>query len=393
MTGAPTRVAFLITHPIQYAAPLFRRIAGTPGLDLTVLYGSDLSSRGYYDPGFGREVAWDVDLLDGYRSVFLPTVGRTDVVDLWRPFVRGVGAALKEARSDWLVIHGYSRPSHLLAVLAARRAGVRVLIRDEATAISRDRGPAKRVFKRAFFAALDRLVDGYLAIGTLNAAYYRAMGIPYAKLFLMPYAVDNGYFRAAAETREQTRSQLGLAPGTPVVLCAAKLQPRKNPDRLIAAFRRLETPAGSPAPQLLLAGDGEMRDALVRQAAGDANIHFLGFQGQQDLVRLYAACDVFVLPSQYEPWGLVVNEAMSAGRAVVVSDRVGSAPDLVRQGENGFVYPVDDVPALTRALAKVCFTPGLAGAMGERSREIVAQWDIDADVRGLVRAVGLPARE
>jgi hypothetical protein len=106
------RLAYLVTHPIQYQAPLLRRIAEDRDIDLTVFYGSDISTKGYRDAGFDRVIKWDVPLLNGYRYEFLPAVGRTDRLSFWRPFNYGLAKRLKAGRFDVLWVHGYARWFH-----------------------------------------------------------------------------------------------------------------------------------------------------------------------------------------------------------------------------------------------------------------------------------------
>lgn len=396
--GRRWRVAYLVTHPIQYQAPLLRLIAAEPDIELTVFFQSDLSLRGYRDPGFARTVEWDVPLLDGYRHEFLPALGSRDSVEGWRPLSYGIATRLWRGRFDVLWVHGYARWFNWIAIAAARLAGIAVLVRDEATPVSTARSPARILLKRLFFRVLGAAAHGFLAIGSLNRDYYLQNGIQPRRVFPMPYCVDNDYFarlaQRAAPRRETLRAELGLAPGRPIVLYAAKFTARKRAGDLIAAFSRLRAftmPTGG-RPYLLLAGDGEQRPALEEQARvlGD-DVRFLGFRNQSELPALFNLCDVFVLPSAHEPWGLIVNEVMSAGRAVIITDEAGCGPDLVRDGINGFVYPAGDVDALAAALARVLGDPGTAQAMGRASAEIIAGWSFRNDIDGLrtaLRAVG-----
>jgi glycosyltransferase involved in cell wall biosynthesis len=98
---------------------------------------------------------------------------------------------------------------------------------------------------------------------------------------------------------------------------------------------------------------------------------------------------VFVMPTVFEPWGLVVNEAMNAGRAVIVSDQVGCAPDLVRDGDNGFVYQAGNVADLHRVLRMALADPVRLRHMGRRSLDIINRWSFEEDVQGLRAALGL----
>jgi len=289
-----------------------------------------------------------------------------------------------------LWVHGYARITNWAAILWAKANGLKVFVRDEATDVSTVRSFARQRAKRAFFAGLSRVTDAFLAIGTANRNYYLANGIQPERIFLMPYCVDNDFFargaREASASRERLRQQLGLAPGRPIILYAAKFEPRKRPQDLLEAYRQLLRRRGREAQAyLLLAGDGELRASLEAGARADQllDAKFLGFRNQTELPELYDLSDVMVLPSCNEPWGLVVNEFMATGKPVVVSDAVGCAPDLVRPGVNGFVYPVANVEALTDALSSVLEYPGRAAGMGRASQDIMAAWSFNEDVAGL----------
>jgi glycosyltransferase involved in cell wall biosynthesis len=400
--SAPVRLAYLVTHPIQYQAPLLRLIANQPDIDLHVMFGSDFSARRFTDPGFGRAIAWDVPLLDGYSHEVLPALDRpladTALPSFWRPFSRGIARRLKAGRFDALWVHGYNRACHWTAMLAAKRLGLAVLVRDEATQVSTQRSALKRAAKHAFFRALDRAVDAYLAIGSLNRAYYLDHGVAAAKLFSMPYAVDNAFFQAeiarAAPERPLLRARLGLAPDRPVILFAAKLIERKRPFDLLEAYARIARESAVHGAALLFAGDGPLRAALEGAIARGAltGARVLGFQSQAQLAALYDLADVLVLPSERESWGLVVNEAMNAGCAIVVNDRIGAGADLVRGGDNGFVYPCGDVAALAVSLRSVLRDPARCRAMGARSRDIVARWSFAEDLAGLRAALAHSVR-
>lgn len=389
----PLKLAYLVTHPIQYQAPLLRAAAAAPDIDLTVFFQSDISLKPHVDTGFGVEIAWDVPLLDGYRSVFLPADGPTDRIDFLHPRSRGLWAHLRREKFDVLWVHGYARAYHLKAMVMARLLGIPVLVRDDATLISKPRSPLNHLFKFALVSVLRCLCRGFLTTGSLNAAYFRRYGVSEAEIFPMVYAVDNDFFRtraeAAAPRRAALRAELGLESGVPIILYAAKMEPRKRPDHLLTAYAALCREL-SPAPYLLMAGDGEMRPALERQAAGLERARFIGFQGQTRLPALFDLADVFVLPSIHEPWGLAINEAMSAGVAIIVSDEVGCAPDLVEEGGNGFVVKAGDIPALTLALRRIVADPAPAASMAAVGRTRIDGFSISHSVRDLRRALGLP---
>ncbi len=381
------RLAYLVTHPIQYQAPLLRRIAKEPYIDLTVFFCSDLSVREFVDTGFGCGVKWDVPLLDGYNYEFIPALGRKDRISFWRPFNYGLARRLHSGKFDVLWIHGYARWFHWIAMLSAKLLGIKILVRDEATLISSHRGLLKRMAKQLFFFILTMLCDGFLVIGSLNREYYLWYGIKEERLFLMPYAVDNKYFQdkpgGCESASESLRAKIGLEKGRAVILYAGKMTERKRPGDLLEAYIRLSSDGKSePQPYLLFIGDGEMRDSLEKRisAIGWNSVNFLGFINQSELPRYYNLGDILVLHSVYEPWGLVVNEAMNGRCAVIVSDQVGCGPDLVKDGENGYIFKAGSVDGLYYALVNILDSPVKLHEMGEKSLAIIRKWGIEEDI-------------
>ncbi len=388
----PLRLAYFVSHPIQYQAPLLRRIAQEPDIDLHVFFSSDHSVREFVDEGFKVKVEWDVPLLDGYRYEFLPHLPGPDGLGFARPFSYGIFDRLRTGGFDAVWVHGYHTINALRVIFSASMLDIPLLLRAESTLHDRERSGLKMLAKDTFFNVLRRHVSGVLAIGTANAAYWRRYMGPDVPIYAMPYAVDNAFFqRKAAEAESRTeilRAELGLAAGRPVILFASKLQARKRCGDLIEAWRQMRA-AGSDA-YLVIIGDGEQRASLEAQAASSAHaadIRFLGFKNQTELPGYFALSDVFVLPSIHEPWGLIVNEVMDAARAVVVSDDVGCQADLVQDGVNGRVFPAGDIAALANALRDVLETPGRARSMGKAGLAIIRQHGFEEDIHGLRHAL------
>ena len=398
------RLAYIVSHPIQYQAPLLRRIAQEPDIDLTVFFGSDFSVRGYQDEGFGVDVKWDVPLLDGYRYEFLPVLHDDGTQTITTPLNHGIVSRLRGQGSspafDVLWVHGYAMVNALQGILAAKSLGIPVLLRADMWLRDRPRSRAKLALKRLFFEGLKKLVDGVLPVGTLNAEYWRHYLGDDVPLFLMPYAVDNESIQKrsleARTGRDELMQELDLVAGRPVILFASKLQPRKHCDDLLEAYDRLvrEWPGGA-APYLLIVGDGEERAALEERAAqrGLSGVRFCGFRNQSELPGFFDIATVFVLPARQEPWGLIVNEVMNAGRAVIVTDDIGCQPDLVTDGVEGYVYPVGDVAALVEALRRTLNSPETTAEMGRRGLEKISTWSFEEDIHALRSAIAQVTRK
>jgi len=382
------RLAVVNSHPIQYFAPLYRRIAESPDIEIMVYYCSRQGlEKGFIDPGFGKEVVWDLPLLDGYPSKFLPNFGGDRGVRGFLSLANpSIIPELWRGKYDAVLIHGHNFATNLLALCAAKLAGTRVFMRGDTHLLLR-RHWLKRIVRGPLMTMLYRLCDACLYIGTRNRDFYRAHWVPFHKLFFVPFTVDNDAFAKRADSTslgcKMRRSALGLLPDMPVILFASKLVSQKRPRDLLYAAVELGR-RGVPAA-LLFVGDGEERASLENEAKsrGLAHVVFAGFVNQSDLPTYYAISDVLVLPSGNETWGLVINEAMSCGVPVVTTREVGASVDLVRDGETGYSYDTGDINALADALAKIILNRELRRAMRENCVRRMATWSYAESVQGV----------
>ena len=165
-TPRTARVAYFVSHPIQYQAPLLKRIALENDIDLHVYFFSDLSVRGYGDRGFGGiSVKWDIPLLDGYSHDFLPSFRHNDTLDFAVPLSYGIFSRLRHESFDAVWVHGYHTVNCLHAILAARLLRIPVILRAESQLNDRVRTKTTLLAKRLFFPVLKHLVRCVMPIG------------------------------------------------------------------------------------------------------------------------------------------------------------------------------------------------------------------------------------
>lgn len=389
------RVAFVNTHPIQYFAPLYAYLTRNCGLETTGLYLSDFSLKGGADPGFRRNVKWDVDLLAGYNAKFMggDKASKRRIGGFFSMVAPQLCSEIRHGGYDAVIIHGHNLAAHHVALAACLASGTPVFTRGE-THLKLTRPRWKTALRTPLVKTHYLGIDAFLAIGSANAAYYRAMGVPEERIFLVPYTVDNDRFisavAAARDNRVAMRAKLGMDPDLPAIIYASKFDRRKRPDDLLGAFARLQKEG--VAAQLVLVGTGLLEDELKERvtAEGIQHVVFPGFVNQSELPAVYAASDVFVLPSSNEPWGLVVNEAMCAGLPIVLSDEIGCAEDLVADGVNGATFAAGDVAELTDALRPILTDPDLCAAQGQASLERIKDWNYakcGAGIRAAIEAV------
>jgi len=388
-----TRIGVFATHPIHYQVPIWRGLAALPDTDLTVYYFSDRGVRGGHDPEFGRNVAWDVDLLGGYRSVFLARGAESSGAY----GTRLSRSHLKELeRLDWACISGYTHGFERQIVRLKRRNRYRVLIRAEFSDEGRGelRSPARRLralVRHLYLHWFYRRVDAFGVIGVAARRHLEARRVEPARLFSSPYCIDTASLEAQVQRNDRSaaREKLGIAPSSVVILFSGKLVPWKAPLLLGDAVMGLPDDA-----VLLYVGDGPLRVEIERRLRPRLHQRLImaGFVNQSALGSFYAAADIFVLPSERDKWGLVVNEAQQFALPVVVSDRVGCRHDLVLEGETGFVFPFGDVEALRGSLGRLLADRGLRNRMGTAGRQrVLTLFTPAAAVKGMARAMGREA--
>jgi glycosyltransferase involved in cell wall biosynthesis len=209
-------------------------------------------------------------------------------------------------------------------------------------------------------------------------------------LFSVPYAVDNDSFIQAAgrwrTERDRLRESCGIRNEDVVFLFSGKLITKKRPLDLLQAY---ETVRSAKRCSLIVVGDGDLRplmEARIRERR-IPDVFLMGFRNQNEIAKFYSIADVLVLPSDSEPWGLVVNEAMCCGLAIVVSDQVGSAYDLVREGQNGYVFPCGDADALAERLQRLLADHEHLRKMQRASRLAIDGWGFEQDVAGVEAAL------
>ena len=384
-------LAIVETHPIQYKAPLFRKLAADPRIDLTVFYAMipDAAQQG---AGFGVSFAWDVPLLEGYRYEVLENRAKPPSVTAFSGCdTPGILARFRRDRPDAVLVNGWGTKTALQALWTCRRLGIPCLVRGEANRLRSRAG-----WKHALHRMLMPQYSAWLAIGSANRDFYRFHRCREDRIFWAPYAVDNDFFAAQAAARAGRRNELraafGLPPDAVVFLFAGKLEVKKNPQDLLEAVARLPADLRAKA-YVLVAGEGPLRAACERLAhERDLRVSFAGFLNQSRLPDAYAAADVLVLPSDAgETWGLVVNEAMASGRPAIVSRAAGCCADLIEEAKTGHSFALHDVQGLADLLAGYLRDPGLAARQGLAAADRIHLFGVDAAAAGIAVAVAVCA--
>jgi glycosyltransferase involved in cell wall biosynthesis len=391
MTPRPLRVLLVSSHPVQYSTPIFRLLARDSRVDIEVAYCSLQGTEAGLDPDFGVQVKWDIPLLEGYPWTCLPNHSWTPRLDsFFGLFNPGIWQLISRGNFDAIVLFtGYVCATFWIAIAAAKWNGASILFGTDAHDLaSRDNKRWKRWVKRRLWPRLFRLANAAIVVSSGGAEMMRSLGIPENRIALTPFCVDNEWWIEQSDRADRTvvRARWDVPENAAVILFCAKLQPWKRPQDLLQAFARI----ADLNAYLVFAGDGALRPLLESEARSlgiTDKVRFLGFVNQSGLPETYAASDILVLPSEYEPFGLVVNEAMLCRCPVIVSDRVGARVDLVSEGTTGYVFPCADIRALAALLQHAMNDRLRLRKMGDAARDRMTCWSPADYVGALVQSI------
>lgn len=385
------RVLVVTANPVQYSTPIFQLMAQNPKLDILVAYCSLQGAEPGFDSEFGVEIKWDIPLLDGYPWIQLsnqspqPKLGKffgLINLELWKQ--------IKTGKFDAVVAYtGYAYASFWILVAAAKASGTALLFSTDAHDLTPRNGSDWKVhLKKLLLPWIFGLADIVIVPSSPGVKFISSLGIPEQQIVLTPFVVNNEWWLAQAKqvNRAAVRQQWNIPEDSPVILFCAKLQPWKRPQDVLRAFVK----ANVPDSYLVFAGEGPLRSQLEveAEALGIAErVRFLGFVNQSQLPSVYCSADLFVFPSEHEPFGVVVNEAMLCGCPVVVSDRVGARHDLVQNYQTGLVYPCGNLDALAQILQTVLGDQELLHKMVAATTKRMESWSPRENVEALVQAL------
>ena len=389
MSDHRLRVLAIASHPVQYMAPIFGRMAAHPALDFHVAYCSLRGAESGHDVEFGVEVRWDVPLLDGYDWKHVPNrgSGKESFFGLFNP---SLWELIRRGNFDAVLCYvGYVRATFWIACLAARLSNSAFLFGTDAVTLNPLDGRMwKRRFKRFFWPLLFRLADQVIVPSSGTLDLMCSLGLPPDHVTLTPYVVDNDWWIAQARRtdRQATRSEWQVSPQDLVVLFCAKFQRWKRPLDLLRAFAK----AAVPDTVLVLAGEGPLRAQIESEAAAlglASRVRFLGFVNQTQLPAIYASSDLMILPSSYDAFGVVVNEAMLCSCPVAASDRVGAARDLIAPVAPEFIYPCGDTAALVAVLQNALADRARLRSVSLAAFAHIRTWSPERNIAATVDAV------
>ncbi|MEO9070115.1 MAG: glycosyltransferase family 4 protein [Ginsengibacter sp.] len=379
------KLAIITTHPIQYNAPWFRMLTERHKIKLKVFYTWSQSENGLkFDPGFGKQIEWDIPLLEGYEYEFIKNTSKNPGTRTHKGIVNpGLLQSIEAYHPDAVLVNGWNFVSHLKCLKYFHKR-IPVFFRGDSTLLNEQKG-LRKLARKMVLTRIYRNVDKALYVGTQNKKYFLQNGLKEEQLVFVPHAIDNERFMRSADENEKVaqewRRVLGISQNKLIFLYAGKFEDVKNPWLILEAAKELE----SSEVQFLMAGNGPLQ-SLLKEKAGK-NIYFIDFQNQKMMPVLYRLGDVFLLPSKSETWGLSVNESMASSRAVLVTDHCGCATDLVEEGKTGYVFRSNDINELTQKIGLMLQHKDELKDMGKNALDKIQDWSFDHIVEAVENLV------
>lgn len=379
------KLVVITSHPIPCQVPIWRALARCPDIKLKVLYASLDGARPFHNSAFGRKVDWGVEMLDGYDWMLVENRPLSWIN--WRLAIRcpDIGHVLDNERPDAVLLVGKELWYYQQALGAAVSRGIPVIYRSVTPPPCTNSfiGHLKTHLRKRMYSKM----SGILCVGKSQYDFYANHGIPESRMYWSPYCVDNAFFQTErmkwSAQRSRIRREFGFEDPDKVIAFVAKFTRIKRPMDIIQAYEMLPD-RGSFG--LLMAGTGELLEKCREYVASQHlnKVCFTEFKNQYEIGAVYAAADCFVLPSQSETWGLVVNEAMIFGLPMIISNTVTCSSDLVQDNQNGFTYPMGDVPALSARIHQVFADEHLRRQMALNSEKLIADYSVEISVKGIL---------
>jgi len=393
MPSKPIRLAFVVSHPVQYYTPFYRRLATRHDVRIRIFFTWHAGEAPAHDPGFQQAFAWDIRLTDGYDYELVPNLARDPGTHhFWGLRNPSLIDRLLSWKPDAVHLTGYAFYSHLMAIRRLSQRDVPVLFRGDSHLLDKQQKGLRWELKRFVLRKIYRSITGFLYVGKNNYDYYRTFGVPESRLFRCPHSIDVNRFAESNDQLEaearRWRKEMRISESAKVLLYAGKFEPKKQPLQLMKAVSSMTI----SDLVLVLVGSGQLEKQVRHIAAEHPDMfRVLPFQNQSLMPVVYRLGDVFTLPSAYdETWGLAANEALASGRRVLVSSKVGCAPDVVESKADGYIFISGDWADFQTKLRDLFQKPADPAALRARA----ARFNIDVTERALYHAleVILPRR-
>lgn len=380
---------YFAPHPVQYHVGIYRELAKFDDIDFKVIYEDDIGLKPVYVEEFKKEIKWDIDLTSGYPHEFMKNYSLNSQGGFFSRVNFGIFKKFLIDKPDVILFKTYTTFSDFLVMGLAKFTRTKIIFRGEATLKGTEDNPTfKQKLKKIFLNWWLKQCDIVMYSCSGNREYWKYYGVSEDKMLPIPCAVDNEFFQNERKKylgkEKEIRKELGIDEDDFVLVFAARFTNRKRPFDLLNAVKKID----NRNITILFVGDGPERNNM-ENFVKENNIKavFVGFKNQMKISKYYNLADLDMVISDYDPSPKAMNEAMNFELPIIVTDIVGTAYDLVKNGENGYIIKVGDIDTLAKKIDYLNKNRDIAKQMGKKSLEIVDEWTFEKDAYYINEAI------
>ena len=340
------KLAIVTTHPIQYQSPLFKKISYLNEFQVDVYFASKQGLRSkYIDKEFKRKINWNIDLTSGYKY-FFSKENNNDINNFLLSF-KNLKENLFKKKYDAILLLGWNNILYLKSFILARIYNTPIILRVETNSKNKINF-FKKIIKNLILSFFFKYIDYFLYIGKSNREFFLELGVDKKKLFAAPYSVDNSFFANKKDLKNTVNKRFKKK----IILFVGKFISRKNGKEflnLAFLFKNFNE------YKFVMIGEGNKKKSYFAYIKKNKleNVKILGFKNQKELRKIYREAFLLIVPSKYETWGLVINEAMASDLPVICTSNCSGSRDLIKNGSNGFIYNLKDINFLKNLIIKL----------------------------------------
>jgi glycosyltransferase involved in cell wall biosynthesis len=378
------RIALITEIIAPYRIPVFNALAARDEIDLHVIFLAETDATQRHWLVYKDEIKFSYQVLPSYRR----RIAGYNFLFNW-----GMTRALSRAAPAAILCGGYSYFATWRAMKWARARRLPFLLWSESNTSDRrsSRGIVESL-KKMFI----RNCNAFVVPGSSAREYLVGYGISSERIFVASNAVDNKLFSEGADYARSHDADIRRSLNLPqrYFLFVGRLVREKGVFDLVDAYQRLSSEIRANVG-LVVVGNGKSAGELEDRAANisPGNIQIAGFAQRDELAMYYGLAEAFIFPTHSDPWGLVVNEAMACGLPILATDVAGCVADLVKEGQNGLVMKVGDIPGLVSAMAAVAEDPVLRKKMAVASSRLIESFSPGTWAGGIVQALETAAQD
>ena len=380
---------YFAPHPVQYHVGIYKELAKLDNLDFKVIYEDDIGLKPVYVEEFKKEIKWDIDLLDGYPYEFMKNYSSNSQGGFFSRVNFAIFKKFFVDKPNVIIFAGYINFSDWLVMILAKLTRTKIIFRGEATLKgNEDNSTFKQRLKKVFLKYWLQSCDVVMYSCRGNKEYWKFYGVDEDKMLPIPCAVDNEFFRNEKKKylseENNIKKELDINEDDFVILFSARFTTRKRPLDLLKAITSID----NSNITILFVGDGPERKNMEKFVKeNNLKAKFVGFKNLTETPKYYSIADIDIVISDYDPSPKAMNEAMNFELPIIVTDIVGTAYDLVKDGENGFIIKVGDIDSIAQKINFLNKNRDISKQMRKKSLEIVDEWTFEKDVYYINEAI------